>query len=258
MNEGGLERTRHMKEIDRAGLAANNGTNGKPLWVAYEGKVFDLSESVLWEGGEHMGSHNAGGDLTEELGGAPHGPEMLERFPQIGILRDRNGLHAEKEPSPKEGASARSLPDLFTRFPILKRHPHPMTVHFPIVLGIFAPLLIILFFIFDNPGFELASFYCLGAGLVFIPVAMITGYIAWRVNYGRPIRAVTIKKALSVVLLLLDVAAFAWRFADPGISRHITGAGAFYFVLVLLLMPIVAVTGWYGATLTFPLAKPKR
>lgn len=243
-----------MKEIDRTELAANNGTNGKPLWVAYQGKVFDLSESVLWEGGEHMGNHNAGGDLTKELGDAPHGPEMLERFPQIGLLKDRNGLV-----SLKEEVSARSLPDLFTRFPILKRHPHPMTVHFPIVLGIFAPLLIILFFIFDNPGFELASFYCLGAGLVFIPVAMITGYITWRVNYGgRPIRAVTIKKTLSVMLLLFDVAAFAWRFADPGISRHITGAGAFYFVLVLLLMPIVAVTGWYGATLTFPLAKPKR
>jgi predicted heme/steroid binding protein/uncharacterized membrane protein len=246
-----------MKEIERTELAVNNGTNGKPLWVAYEGRVFDLSESGLWEGGSHMGSHNAGGDLTEELGGAPHGPEMLERFPEIGVLKDKNDLHSKEGLSTKEETSARSLPDLFTRFPILKRHPHPMTVHFPIVLGVFAPLLIILYFIFDNPGFELASFYCLGAGFIFIPIAMITGYITWRVNYGgHPIRAVTIKKVLSVVLLVIDSAAFAWRFTDPGIP-HISVAGAFYFLLVFLLMPIVIVTGWFGATLTFPLAKPK-
>ncbi len=250
-----------MKEIDKKELAANDGNNGRPLWVAYQGKIFDLSASSLWEGGAHMGSHNAGGDLTDEIKAAPHGPEMLERFPRIGTLKDDEPPPKEREPAAheKEQAPARSVPDLLTRFPILKRHPHPMTVHFPIVLGIFAPVFIILFFIFDVPGFELTSFYCLGAGLIFTPIAMITGYISWRINYGgHPIRAVTIKKILSVILLMINIAAFIWHWFVPEIVGHFSGTRTIYFILVFLLMPVVVIIGWYGATLTFPLTKSKR
>lgn len=251
--------TAQMQRIDRKELAANNGNSGKPVWVAYQGKVFDLSASSLWEGGSHMGSHNAGGDLTDEISSAPHGPEMLERFPQIGTLISDELTRREAATPPNEETPVSSMPGLFIRFPVLKRHPHPMTVHFPIVLGVFAPLLIIMFFIFDAPGFELTSYYCLGASLVFIPIAMITGYISWRVNYGsHPIRAVSIKKILSIILFILDAAVFVWRSFQPGILGHFSAAGAIYFLLVFVLMPIVVIIGWYGATMTFPLTKPKR
>ena len=34
-----------------------------------------------WKDGAHFRRHRAGGDLTADLAGAPHGPEKLERFP---------------------------------------------------------------------------------------------------------------------------------------------------------------------------------
>jgi predicted heme/steroid binding protein len=56
-----------------------NGKNGKPAYVAYNGKVYDLSQSDLWKSGDHMGSHQAGKDITEEVDLAPHGEEVLNR-----------------------------------------------------------------------------------------------------------------------------------------------------------------------------------
>ena len=67
-------------------LEEYNGKNGKPAYAAYQGKVYDLSQSRLWSGGEHMGMHQAGKDITEELELAPHGEEILERVKQVGVL----------------------------------------------------------------------------------------------------------------------------------------------------------------------------
>ena len=61
-------------------LEEYNGKNGKPTYFAYDGKVFDVSQSDLWSGGEHMNSHHAGKDITEELDLAPHGEEVLNRI----------------------------------------------------------------------------------------------------------------------------------------------------------------------------------
>ena len=67
-------------------LEGYDGKNGKPAYVAYQGKVYDLSQSSLWSGGEHMGMHQAGKDITEELELAPHGEEILERVKIVGKL----------------------------------------------------------------------------------------------------------------------------------------------------------------------------
>jgi len=67
-------------------LEEYHGKGGKPTYIAYKGKVYDLSESSLWIGGDHMGSHQAGRDLTEELEIAPHGNEVLEKAKLIGVL----------------------------------------------------------------------------------------------------------------------------------------------------------------------------
>ena len=67
-------------------LEEHNGKNGKPAYIAYKGKVYDVSQSGLWRDGEHMGMHQAGKDLTEELELAPHREEMLERVKLIGEL----------------------------------------------------------------------------------------------------------------------------------------------------------------------------
>jgi predicted heme/steroid binding protein len=80
-----------MQEFDRQTLAGFDGRNGKPVYIAHEGKVYDVSGSNLWAGGVHMKRHGAGEDLTEDIGDAPHKKDVLNRFPQVGVLKDGSG-----------------------------------------------------------------------------------------------------------------------------------------------------------------------
>ena len=76
------------KEFTREQLSRFNGKEGRPAYIAYKGKVYDVTESFLWMGGRHQVLHQAGEDLTEVLDTAPHGEDLLERVPIIGILID--------------------------------------------------------------------------------------------------------------------------------------------------------------------------
>ena len=67
-------------------LEEHNGKNGKPAYIAYQGKVYDISGSDLWRDAEHMGMHHAGKDLTEDLELAPHREEVFERVKLVGEL----------------------------------------------------------------------------------------------------------------------------------------------------------------------------
>ena len=67
-------------------LAEYAGKGGKPAYVAYKGKVYDVSASSFWLDGDHLGTHQAGKDLTEELELAPHGGEVLGRTKLVGVL----------------------------------------------------------------------------------------------------------------------------------------------------------------------------
>ena len=67
-------------------LAENNGTNGKPAYIAFQGKVYDVSASAMWLEGDHMGAHQAGKDLTSEIELAPHREETLQRVRLVGNL----------------------------------------------------------------------------------------------------------------------------------------------------------------------------
>jgi len=75
-----------LKKVTKQELEQNNGKNGKPAYLAYKGKVYDVSESSFWLDGEHIGMHNAGKDLTEELEMAPHSEENLKRVKLVGDL----------------------------------------------------------------------------------------------------------------------------------------------------------------------------
>jgi predicted heme/steroid binding protein len=63
-----------------------DGQNGRPIYVAYNGKVYDVSQSGLWESGAHF-EHIAGKDLTQEFKSAPHGEEVFERVELVGELK---------------------------------------------------------------------------------------------------------------------------------------------------------------------------
>ncbi len=67
-------------------LKLYNGRDNAKVYIAYKGLVYDVTDSPLWSGGEHQGSHYAGQDLTSELPDAPHGEEVFKRYPVVGKL----------------------------------------------------------------------------------------------------------------------------------------------------------------------------
>ncbi|MCD6529498.1 cytochrome B5 [Candidatus Bathyarchaeota archaeon] len=75
-----------MRKFTKKDLAQYDGRNGKPVYVGYKGKVYDLSNSFLWRDGKHQAFHRAGADLTEALKRAPHTKEFIKKFPVVGIL----------------------------------------------------------------------------------------------------------------------------------------------------------------------------
>jgi predicted heme/steroid binding protein/uncharacterized membrane protein len=235
-----------MKEYDPESLSQFDGKDGKPVYIAHKGKVMDVTNSKLWKTGLHMKRHPAGRDLTPDIEVAPHGPEVLERYPQVGILKKKEA----GKPLP------RVLSRFLARFPVLRRHPHPMLVHFPIVLMICPTLFNFLYLITGIRSFETTAWHCLGGGILFSPLAIGTGYFTWWLNYlAKPMRPIRIKIRFSILLLIVSIIPFVWRFQNPEVLLSFEGNGILYFFLTLSLLPIVTVIGWFGASLTFPLEK---
>jgi len=75
-----------LKKFTEEELARYNGEKGNPVYVGCKGKVYDVSASFLWKDGTHQVLHRAGVDLTNALEQAPHGGDVLEKFPMVGIL----------------------------------------------------------------------------------------------------------------------------------------------------------------------------
>ena len=74
-----------MKEFTLEELAVFNGQGGQPAYVAYQGVVYDVSDSAMWGGGDHESTHFAGADLTQEHSDAPHDVYVTD-FPEVGRL----------------------------------------------------------------------------------------------------------------------------------------------------------------------------
>jgi len=76
------KRTRFTLEA----LSQFNGSEKRPAYIAYKGKVYDVTASKLWVEGNHVRKHLAGNDLTEALRTAPHGEDKILEMPFIGEL----------------------------------------------------------------------------------------------------------------------------------------------------------------------------
>jgi len=236
-----------MKEFDAEMLSRFNGKEGQPAYIAHGGRVVDVSASRLWKTGIHMNRHPAGRDLTVDIAAAPHGPDVLERYPQVGILRVSSAA---------DSSLPESVERLLKRFPFLRRHPHPMLVHFPIVFSIAPALFYLLYRITGVAAFETTSLHCLGAALLFWVPAVLTGFVTWWLNYqARPLRAVRIKLLFSNLLITVLLAAFLWRLLFPAAILGTAWGEVLYPLLLVALIPLVSVIGWFGASLTFPLEK---
>ncbi len=195
-----------------------------------------------------MKRHSAGRDLTADIQAAPHGPEMLDRYPEVGTLYVKEAAEVTFLPKPLE--------TLIARFPFLRRHPHPMVVHFPIAFSVSPALFYLIYLATDMNAFETTAFHCLGAGIFLSVPAALTGFLAWWINYqARPMRPVRIKIFFSALLVTVSLSAFFLHAFLPAVAISPAGERIIYLMLLLALIPIVSVIGWYGASLTFPLER---
>lgn len=79
-----------MKTFTREELSRFDGRDGRPAYVAYEGRVYDVTGSDVFTDGDHLG-HDLGTDLTSAMDDAPHDDDVLEGFPIVGEFREEGG-----------------------------------------------------------------------------------------------------------------------------------------------------------------------
>jgi uncharacterized membrane protein len=128
-----------------------------------------------------------------------------------------------------------------------------MVVHFPIVFMFAAMGFNLLYLLSGYRPFETTALHCLGGGLLFTPVGIVTGFFTWWLNYlAKPSRGVKIKIYCSLILLAAALAAFIWRMVSPEILISCSGGSLVYLALLFSLPALVSVIGWYGAKMTFP------
>jgi arsenite oxidase small subunit len=78
-----------LKVFTQKELEQFDGKEGRPFYIVFEGKVYDLSNSQLWIQGTHMGIHTRNENLAETIKNAPHTKETLERFPVVGTYTEQ-------------------------------------------------------------------------------------------------------------------------------------------------------------------------
>jgi len=166
-------------------LKKYDGKSGK-TYIAYKGKIYDLSGSKMWKNGTHMRLHKAGVDLTSSMEVAPHKENILKRFKVIDNL----------EEDVLELNTKEQLRLLYRKF-----HPHPVMIHFPIALFIFSAIFNILGLITADHSFMLTSLYAYIAAFLGNFLAIPSGFLSWWVNYDNA-KTVTFTKKIKGSALL--------------------------------------------------------
>ena len=69
--------------FDPLTLLTFDGKGGTPAYIAFKGKIYDVSDLKRWKDGIHM-KHLAGYDLTDSMARAPHGEEQLDFLKIVG------------------------------------------------------------------------------------------------------------------------------------------------------------------------------
>jgi len=235
-----------MKIYGPEELADADGKDGKPSLVAVNGQVYDLSASKKWPDGLHMKRHHAGGNLTSDLKSAPHGPDVLERFPCVGRYEEA----ASEAKSGLKGA----IDAWLIRHPFFRRHPHPAVVHVPVGVIQAAAIFQVAALVTGSASTEWAAYCCLILTLLTVPAAITTGYVTWWLNYDlgdNPI--IRRKRCLAWTALVVAASACVVRtlfVADP--LRTGDPLLVIYLVLLALLAIIIGYVGFLGGRLTFP------
>ncbi len=76
----------HKQDRTSEEFAQFDGKDGRPAYVAYKGNIYDVTNSRLWQAGNHMRKHLAGFDLTDAIKIAPHSEEKILSMPFVAKL----------------------------------------------------------------------------------------------------------------------------------------------------------------------------
>jgi predicted heme/steroid binding protein/uncharacterized membrane protein len=232
-------------EITREELAKHNGKDKDKIYVAAHGRVYDVTKSKLWKNGKHMNRHKAGTDLTESLEAAPHGAEVLQRFEQVGELKSGD----EKIKLPVPGF----IQNFVEKYPFFKRHPHPMVVHFPMTFYITCSIFLLWYHLLNpDVSFLHAILYLHVLGTISLPLALLTGWFSWKVNYlGKPMGHIKWKIFLSTLVLAFDIIVLTAMINDVNVLASPQGWQIFLLVIVFSYLPIVSLIGYHGGQLVY-------
>ncbi|MDP8222230.1 MAG: cytochrome b5 domain-containing protein [Candidatus Lernaella stagnicola] len=240
-----------VTEMTHAELAEHNGQDGKPTYVAYQGKIYDVSESKKWKNGQHMMKHAAGQDLTAAMGAAPHDAAVFENFPAVGALVEEEVVdeHVTMAPWP--------LSTIYKNFPFVKRHSHPFAVHFPIGL-ILAGFLFALLHLFFGQGphyyFERTALHLVVLGTLTAPFAVLTGMQSWWLYYGLGKTFKLMFKLIGgIIVTVVGAIIILMHVANPTVlTGELNSISYLYIGLYGAEVLLVATVGYIGGQLTFP------
>ena len=75
----------NLKKFTTQELRSFNGKDGRPAYIGFRGKVYDVTDSDQWGNGDHFG-HKAGHNLTADMTMAPHSESVLDELKIVGVL----------------------------------------------------------------------------------------------------------------------------------------------------------------------------
>jgi len=224
------------KRITEDELQEHDGQEGRPSYVAYRGKVYDVSGSKLWAGGVHQRRHEAGRDHTVDFSAAPHDESVLQRVPVVGQL---SNIEPEK------------MHPLLSLY--LDLHPHPIAVHFPVALTVVAAGFLISYLITGIAGLVDSAYYVFLTGVIMSPIAIMSGAASWWFNYKHKMTWIFKGKAsLAVILFILQIVAIVLWALNRNALVERQGIGWLYFALAIFMVVMVLALGNLGGRLVFP------
>ncbi|HYY58919.1 MAG TPA: DUF2231 domain-containing protein [Pyrinomonadaceae bacterium] len=131
-------------------------------------------------------------------------------------------------------------------------HPiHPMLIPFPIALWVFSLIADVVYLWRGNPVWrDWIAFYALLAGIIGAVAAAVFGIIDWLAIKDREVKRVADWHArLNVIALLIFAASFYLRTANG--SRMVSGSYTFPFVLSVVGVILISISGYLGGELVF-------